>query len=311
MTYSIVARDRESGDLGVAVQSRALAVGAVVPWAKAGVGAIATQSDPNPTYGPMGLRLLAYGKPPDEVLAQLTSSDPLRAYRQVGIVDQRGRAATFTGSANSEWAGGRFGTGFAAQGNLLAGSDVVDGLAETYMAGGMPFAELLVHCLYAAERAGGDRRGREASALVVVREAGGFGGLDDRYVDLRVDDHPDPVGEFDRLLRLFRTYRDFAQPDQLVPITEPLVAELQDLLALAASSSAYVEWDLGQAPPREPIGKPRKPPDGWDAEWQRKLDSWLVGANLWRRRTASGWIDPAALGRLRAVRGASKSLGDS
>lgn len=286
------------------MQSRALAVGAVVPWAKANIGAIATQSDPNPTFGPTGLDLLAESIPPDEVIARLTASDPLAAYRQIGVVDRYGNGATFTGNANSDWAGGRAGAGFAAQGNLLAGAGVVDGLADTFVAGGSPLPELLVKCLYAAEAAGGDRRGREASALVVVREGGGFGGLDDRYIDLRVDDHPDPVGELDRLLQLFRSYRDFAMPDDLLPITEVLAAELRSLLT-SAKSSSYFETDLAVAPPREPAGSPREFPDGWDAEWQRTLDSWIVGANMWRRRAAAGWVDPTALHHLRVSTGGS------
>ena len=174
MTYSIVARDPTTGDLGVAVQSRFLAVGAVVPWARAGVGAVATQAYGHPGYGPDGLELLAAGSGPDATLERLLRDDPLREERQAGIVDSRGRAASFTGSGCYAWAGGRTGSGFAAQGNILAGSAVVDGLAETFAAGDRPFPELLVACLAAAEAAGGDRRGRQSAALLVVREAGGY-----------------------------------------------------------------------------------------------------------------------------------------
>ena len=200
VTYSIVARDPETGDLGVAVQSKFLAVGAVVPWARAGVGAIATQAFANVGYGPDGLALLADGHRADEVLQRLAAADDRREHRQVGVVDARGRAATHTGIDCLAWAGGRIGENFAAQGNILADATVVDGLADTFLAGGQPFPELLVACLAAAEAAGGDRRGSESAALLIVRDGGGFGGGNDRWVDLRVDQHDDPVGELGRVL---------------------------------------------------------------------------------------------------------------
>ena len=198
MTYSIVALDRATGDLGVAVQSKFLAVGAVVPWARAGVGAVATQAFANVAYGPDGLALLAEGLSAAETLRALVSPDGQRDHRQVGIVDARGGAATHTGPQCFAWAGGRTGDGFAAQGNILAGAGVVDGLADTFLAGGRPFPELLVACLAAADAAGGDRRGRESAALLVVRAGGGYGGWNDRYLDLRVDHHDDPIGELAR-----------------------------------------------------------------------------------------------------------------
>jgi uncharacterized Ntn-hydrolase superfamily protein len=160
VTYSIVARNPETGDLGVAVQSKFLAVGAVVPWARAGVGAIATQAFANVDYGPKGLALLAEGHSADGALRQLVAADDGREHRQAGIVDARGGSATHTGRDCFAWAGGRTGENYAAQGNILADAPVVDGLVDTFLAGGKPFPELLVACLSAAEEAGGDRRGR-------------------------------------------------------------------------------------------------------------------------------------------------------
>ena len=169
MTFSIVARDSATGDLGVAVQSKFLAVGAVVPWARADIGAIATQAYANVSYGPDGLAALASGATAPEALERLLGADELQAQRQVGIVDAAGRAATHTGLHCFRWAGGRVGEGYAAQGNILAGAGVVDALAERFMAGGLQFAELLVACLADADSAGGDRRGRQSAAHLVVR----------------------------------------------------------------------------------------------------------------------------------------------
>ncbi|HYC06324.1 MAG TPA: DUF1028 domain-containing protein, partial [Candidatus Binatia bacterium] len=230
MTYSIVARDPATGDLGVAVQSKFLAVGSCVPWAAAGVGAVATQSFANVAYGPDGLALLRAGSDADAAVARLVGADELREERQLGIVDAMGGAASHTGRGCFAWAGGRTGDGWAAQGNILAGPGVVDGLADTFVASGRPFPELLVACLAAADDAGGDRRGRESAALLVVREGGGYGGGNDRWIDLRVDDHPDPIGELARLLDLTRLYFDHPDPADLRPIDEAIAAELRSLL---------------------------------------------------------------------------------
>ena len=230
MTYSIVARDPETGDLGVAVQSKFLAVGATVPWARAGVGAIATQSFANVAYGPDGLALLADGHPADVVLQRLVAADDQREQRQAGVVDARGRAATYTGNECLAWAGGRTGENFAVQGNIVADAAVVDGLAETFLAGGQPFPELLVACLAAAEAAGGDRRGSESASLLIVRDAGGFGGGNDRWIDLRVDQHDDPVGELARVLTFQRLYYDHPEPADLVPLDEATATEIRSLL---------------------------------------------------------------------------------
>ena len=206
-TFSIVACDPKTGELGVAVQSRFLAVGAVVPWAKAGVGAVATQSLANTTYGPDGLKLLASGVEPDEVVKQLTDADPQRAVRQVGIVSAAGKAATFTGTECNAWAGGRAGVNFAAQGNILAGETVVAAMAESFeksAGSGKELGQRLIDALQAGQAAGGDKRGRQSAALLVVHEGWGYAGLNDRYRDLRVDDHAEPIAELQRIYDLHK-----------------------------------------------------------------------------------------------------------
>lgn len=201
-TFSIVARDPETGDLGVAVQSRFFAVGAVVPWARAGIGAIATQAWANTGYGPRGLDLLAGGAGAESVVAALTGQDDGSPQRQVGIVGADGSVATFTGDACLPWAGGRTGDGYAAQGNILAGPAVVDAMAAAFEASSGDLPARLLTALAAGQAAGGDARGSQSAALLVVRENGGYGGHDDRWVDLRVDDHPTPIAELQRLLDL-------------------------------------------------------------------------------------------------------------
>lgn len=214
-TFSIVAADPHTGEIGVAVQSRFLAVGAVVPWAKAGVGAVATQSRANTTYGPEGLRLLAAGTAPEEALKQLTAPDEARGIRQVGIVCADGRAATFTGADCLAWAGGRTGPGYAVQGNILAGEDVVTAMAESFeksAGSGKELAQRLLDALAAGQAAGGDKRGMQSAALLVVREGWGYAGLNDRYRDLRVDDHAEPIAELQRIYEMHR--RLFPAPEK-------------------------------------------------------------------------------------------------
>lgn len=310
MTYSIVALDRATGDLGVATQSKFLAVGAVVPWAQVGVGAIATQSFANVAFGPDGLASLRAGLPATDVLGRLLAADELRDERQVGVVDRDGGAATYTGRQCFAWAGGRTGDGFAAQGNILAGAAVVDGLADTYLGGGRPFPELLVASLAAAEAAGGDRRGRESAALLIVREGGGFGGGNDRWIDLRVDHHDDPVGELGRLLAYQRLYYDQPDPASLVPLDEATAAEIRDtLLAIGGGPDGrfgrVYEPMFEPRPAAEPtpvVGEPRALPSNWDTAWQRAFNDWLDVENLESCTTAPGWIDPRALDILRTRR---------
>ena len=199
-TYSICACDLDAGQWGVATQSKFLAVGSVVPWAEPHIGAIATQSYANPRYGPDGLALLREGLPADEVVERLTHADDGRDQRQLGVVDGNGRSATFTGSACHAWAGGRNGPCYTAQGNILVSAETVDALAESFeSSAGRPLAERLLNCLDAAQAGGGDRRGQQSAALLVVERDGGYAGLSDLLVDLRVDDHPQPLTELRRI----------------------------------------------------------------------------------------------------------------
>jgi uncharacterized Ntn-hydrolase superfamily protein len=205
-TFSIVARDALTGDLGIAVQSKFLAVGAVVPWARAGVGAVATQARANVAWGPRGLELMAQGLSAREAMDRLTSEDEGAAERQCGMVDAHGQAATFTGPDCMPWAGGVAGDGFCCQGNILVGPDVVGAMADAFRTGTTPFADRLIAALEAGQAAGGDSRGKESASLLIVRERGGYGGNNDRYIDLRVDDHPEPIHELRRILRLHEIY---------------------------------------------------------------------------------------------------------
>ena len=205
-TFSIVGYDPSTGDLGIAVESRFFAVGSVVPWARAGVGAIATQSFANTTFGPKGLELLDQGKSAQETLDALVKDDPQADQRQAGIVDAQGRPATWTGAKCNAWAGGKSGRNYTAQGNILAGKQVVEAMASSFEASaGLPLADRLVKALSAGQAAGGDSRGQQSAALLVVRANGGYGGYNDRYIDLRVDDHPKPIEELARLLEIQHT----------------------------------------------------------------------------------------------------------
>jgi len=236
-TFSLVAHDPRNGDLGVVVQSKFLGVGAVVPWAQAGVGAIATQSWANTTYGPAGLTALAAGHNPQTVLEGLTAADEGRAKRQVGIVDAQGRAATYTGSECFAWAGGRSGPHFAAQGNILVSAATVDALVETLLteqtSGQGELADHLVTALAAGQAAGGDSRGMQSAALLVVRAGGGYSAFNDRYIDLRVDDHATPISELRRILDLHQLYFQPPDPAALLPLTGKWLAEVRTLLHAA------------------------------------------------------------------------------
>jgi uncharacterized Ntn-hydrolase superfamily protein len=230
-TYSIAACDLDAGHWGVATQSKFLAVGSVVPWAEPQVGAIATQAYANPQYGPQGLALLREGLSADEVVARLTGADDGREHRQLGVVDGRGRGATFTGSKCMEWAGGKSGDGFAAQGNILVSETTVDALASTFVASaGRPLAERLLDCLAAAQAAGGDRRGQQSAALLVVEEDGGYAGLTDLLVDLRIDDHADPIGELARLYRLHQALFGKTPREDWLAVDDELASELRERL---------------------------------------------------------------------------------
>jgi uncharacterized Ntn-hydrolase superfamily protein len=269
VTFSLVACDLEARQWGVVVASKFLAVGAVVPWARAEVGAVATQASANVSYGPRGLELLATGASAQDTLERLMADDPGRPERQIGIVDAAGRSATYTGPECFDWAGGRSGQGYAAQGNLLAGAAVVDALADTFEGTDGPLVERLLASLAAGDAAGGDRRGRQSAAVIVRETGGGYGGGTDILVDLRVDDHPDPVTELQRLYAIQDLLFGRTPEDQLIPL-EQVQAELAELLA-----------KLGHAGPVEP-----------------ELRDWAGLENL-EERLYDGRIDPVVLRALR------------
>ena len=230
-TYSLVACDLGRGQWGVATQSKFLAVGSVVPWAEPGAGAVATQSYANPRYGPDGLALLRQGLSAEEVVARLTDADDGRDERQLGVVDAAGRGATYTGSACLDWAGGRTGAGYAAQGNILVSGDTVDALAGSFESAEGPLAARLIEALAAAQAAGGDRRGQQSAALLVVQRDGGYAGISDSLVDLRVDDHEAPIEELRRLYDLHQQLFGETPREQWLPVDDELRAELAGHLA--------------------------------------------------------------------------------
>ena len=268
-TYSIVACDLERGQWGVATQSKFLAVGAIVPWAEPHAGAIATQSYANPRYGPDGLALLRQGLSAEDVVSRLTEADDGRDQRQLGVVDAAARAATFTGSACHEWAGGRTGPGYAAQGNLLVSGETVDALAESFESSGGSLAERLLDALAAAQAAGGDKRGQQSAALIVVERDGGYAGLSDVLVDLRVDDHEAPIEELRRIFGLHAQLFGSTPRDQWLPVDDELRAELDGHLAR-----------LGY----------------------ERLEDWAGVANLEERVDGDEAIDPVVLNELRRRR---------
>ncbi len=235
MTFSIVARDGDA--LGVAVASKFLAVGALVPWAKPGAGAIATQAYANISYGPQGLELLEMGRSADEVVEILTGGDDEREQRQLGIVDAAGNAASFTGSECISWAGGSIGEGYAVQGNILADASVVGSMAEAFEKAGGGLAGRLVAALAAGDGVGGDRRGRQSAAVLVVSPNGGYGGTTDVVADLRVDDHKHPVRELARLLEIHRMLFTKPTEDDLVPLKGALEKEVTAALV----ATGYLE----------------------------------------------------------------------
>jgi uncharacterized Ntn-hydrolase superfamily protein len=271
-TYSIAACDLEAGQWGVATQSKFLAVGSIVTWAEPHVGAVATQSYANPRYGPEGLALLREGLPAQEVVDRLTSADDGREHRQLGIVDREGRGATYTGSECYDWAGGRTGDGYAAQGNILVSGETVDALAETFeRTAGQPFAERLLDCLDAAQAAGGDSRGQQSAALLVVEKDGGYANLSDVVIDLRVDDHVRPLEELRRLYGLHQAIFGKTPRDEWLPVDEALEAELRARLARL----------------------------GYEGEPADALARWAGNENLEERVDGAEAIDPVVLEELR------------
>ncbi len=274
-TFSVVALDSTTGLLGVAVASKFLAVGALVPWARAGAGAVATQSYVNTTFGPRALEMLATGSDADGVLQTFRATDNEIHLRQIGVVDAGGRAVSFTGEGCHAWAGGVAGRDFAAQGNLLAGPHVVEEMIRALQGrADLPFPERLGLALLAGDRVGGDRRGRQSAALLVVGEGRGYGGFNDRWIDLRVDDHADPVPELLRLLELHRLYLDrpSAPPH---PLSEPEITWVQRVLVGAALYDGEVTG-------------------AWDQRTEAALQSLYGIENLEERWVGGPAVDPVA-----------------
>jgi uncharacterized Ntn-hydrolase superfamily protein len=232
-TFSIVGYDPNAQEWGIAVQSKFLAVGAVVPWALAGVGAVATQSYANTSFGPDGLALMAKGLSAQVALDRLVGADSEGPRRQVGMVDAQGKAATFTGDECHEWAGGLTGRHYAAQGNILVSGATVEAMARTFEATQGELADRLVAALAAGQAAGGDRRGRQSAAVLVVRSEGGYGGFNDRYLDLRVDDDPAPIERLQALVELHHLFFKPPAPGEMVPIEGDLAREAQRILQWA------------------------------------------------------------------------------
>ncbi|HEV2317676.1 MAG TPA: DUF1028 domain-containing protein [Thermoplasmata archaeon] len=245
-TFSIVAYDRDRSEWGVAVQSKFLCVGAVVPWAEAGVGAVATQALANVRYGPEGLALLREGLAADEVVRRLTAADDQRDHRQLGVVDRRGRAAAYTGSKCMDWAGHQVGDAFACQGNILFASAVVEAMARTFESTPGDLPERLLAALASAQREGGDRRGMQSAAMLIVRPEGGYDRGSDRWVDVRVDDHPSPIEELRRIFELYDlTLLTREDPTTLVRLEGEALTELQRNLGVLGylTGPAHPEWD--------------------------------------------------------------------
>jgi uncharacterized Ntn-hydrolase superfamily protein len=266
-TYSIAACDLNAKQWGVAVQSKFLSVGSVVPWAEPEVGAIATQAYANPRYGPNGLALLREGLSAAEVVERLTDEDEERDVRQLGIVDGEGRSASYTGSQCNDWAGHRNGPCYAAQGNILVGKETVDAMAVTFAGNGqLPLAQRLLECLAAAQAAGGDRRGQQSASLLVVERDGGYASLSDTVVDLRVEDHERPIEELRRIYGLHQRLFNSTPRDEWLPLEGELRAEVDARLSR-----------LGYA----------------------TLDEWAGVENLEERVDGDEKIDPVVLNALR------------
>jgi uncharacterized Ntn-hydrolase superfamily protein len=272
-TYSIVACDLEDELWGVAVQSKFLAVGSIVPWAEPHVGAIATQAYANPRYGPEGLALLREGASAEELVERLTAADDGREHRQLGVVDRNGDSASFTGRECQEWAGGRTGNCYAAQGNILVSAETVDALADTFESNaGRPLAERLLDCLDAAQAAGGDSRGQQSAALFVVQREGGYARLSDSIVDLRVDDHERPLEELRRVYELHQAMYAVTPRAEWLDVDGALREELQRRLATL----------------------------GHEGTLDAAFSTWAAGENLELRVDGVERIDPVVLEHLRA-----------
>ena len=279
-TFSIVAHDSEAEEWGIAVQSKFLAAAAVVSWAEANAGAVATQARANMKYGPDGLNLLSDGESASEVVNLLTESDEGASDRQLAVVDSQGQAAAFTGEDCLDWAGHHTGDGYSCQGNILAGPQVVKAMAEDFESSSDPLADRLISALHAGQQAGGDRRGQQSAGLLVVREEGSYGGTTDRYIDLRVDDHPAPIDKLSRLLNLFYLYFEQPDPDMMLVLQGDVAQETKEHLAALGYKVDTDSTDFGQ-----------------DAS--KALDDWVAQENFEMRMQKDGMIDPDVLKYLR------------
>jgi uncharacterized Ntn-hydrolase superfamily protein len=280
-TFSIAAFDPSTEESGVAVASKFLAVGSVVPWAKAKVGAVATQALANITYGPRGLDLLSSGKTAQQTVDELVGSDEGAEHRQVGVVDAQGEAATYSGESCFEWAGGTTGDHFAIQGNILTGPEVVEEIKAAYLSAEGAFADRLLSALLAGDRAGGDSRGRQSASILIVREAGGYLGMTDKTVDLRVDDHPDPIPELERLRMLHRLYLEPPMPEDGLEIDSELGGEVRQLLSSRKAFDGPTEG-------------------GFDEALENALRDWMGVENLEMRWLGGPKIDRTVLDFLRS-----------
>ncbi len=297
-TYSIVAYDSATGDLGVAVQSKFPNVGGIVPWAKAGIGAVATQSLGNTAYGDEGLQLMAMGATAPEAMRIVMRRDARPAQRQVGMVDAHGIAASWTGDSCFDWAGGRtlgadgqiassgkgamiVGRSFAAQANIMVSDQTVKNMADAFMRATGPLADRLMAALVAGQAGGGDKRGMESAALLVVRANGGYLGANDRYIDIRVYDDTNPIRELQRLYRLHQLYFFQSRPEDLVPITPDIVRQLEPILL------------------REPLNQKEKwldaPQGTATPKFLQALENFMYWENYDVRVRTDGKIDRVAL----------------
>lgn len=282
-TFSIAAYSPDENAWGVAVASKFLCVGAVVPFARAGAGAVATQSLANLSYGPDGLDLMAGGLSAEETIQRLTGPDEQASLRQVGMVDASGKAATFTGNDCFDWAGGLTGDGYAIQGNILTGADVVQAMETAFLQTQGAFAQRLYMALFAGDRAGGDKRGRQSAGIVVVKPGGSYGGYIDRYMDLRVDDHRNPVEELGRLMSLHHIFLGDVHEDARMPIDNALAAELQSMLVKQG-------YYTGQ------------PSGTYDDATRQALETFVNTENLEHRvDVVKGLLDPPALEYIRST----------
>lgn len=270
MTFSIIGYDPIEKEWGIAVQSKFLGVGVVVPWARAGAGAVATQSYANTSYGPKALSLMSQGKSAQETLELLLADDSEKEMRQVGLIDAAGNAATFTGKECYDWAGGATGKHFAAQGNILVDERTVEAMASVFTKAEGTLAERLLAALDAGQEAGGDRRGKQSAALYVVKEKGGYGGFNDRFVDLRVDEHPDPIKELIRIYQLQQLYFAPSKPEQVAAV----VGEIKSDVVRDLTKLGYLANETAT-----------------DVEIYRALTAYLHTENFEMREQKTGWID--------------------